>query len=104
LVHPVIDVAVDAGDAIYLGVKAPAGDYVAGYNTLGQEVYRVATYTNVCPTDCLEAACGTEVPFENIVSLGVSSGGALRVIDDIVTDGLPAPCQESVRLILLDPR
>lgn len=104
LVHPVIDVAVDAGDAIYLGVKAPAGDYVAGFNTLGQEVYRVATYTNVCPTDCLEAACGTEVPFENILSLGVSSGGALRVIDDIFTDGLPAPCQESVRLILLDPR
>jgi len=104
LVHPVIDVAVDAGDAIYLGVKTPAGDYVAGFNTLGQEVYRVATYTNVCPTDCLEAACGTEVPFENILSLGVSSGGALRVIDDIFTVGLPAPCQESVRLILLDPR
>lgn len=105
---PVADVAVDAGDVAYFAIDGGFidGQHVSARNTMGEEVYRVSDYLNLCPTGCSDplAACGETVPFEKIVSIGAAGPGYLRIVDDISTGTLPVECQESLRFIMLDPR
>jgi uncharacterized delta-60 repeat protein len=106
----VFDVAVDSGDAIY----AASGGFVSeqglgfhsvvGLNSLGAEFYRESSYQLACASGCSAPACGESVSFTRISSLGIAANGALRIIDDIAADpDLPVECQESVRIVVLDP-
>jgi len=106
----VFDVAVDSGDAIYAASgssQSEAGQAthsVVGLNSLGAEFYRESGYQLACASACASPACGTSVSFTRISSLGVAANGALRIVDDIATDpDLPPECQESVRIVVLDP-
>jgi hypothetical protein len=76
---------------------------IVALNELGDRVYTIATYEYECPPGCALAACGDAVPFTDILSLGVSASGRLRVVDDVLTDSQPAACQETIRFLLIDP-
>lgn len=102
--------ALDRHGAIYASrVILPPGDppfagQITVHNTRGALVYMLDRYTLECPSTCAAPACGTEIPFADILSLGVSTDGRLRIIDAVL-DPAPLPgCDQSVRLILLDPQ
>jgi hypothetical protein len=76
-----------------------------GLNSLGAEFYRESSYQLACASGCSAPACGESVSFTRISSLGIAANGALRIIDDIAADpDLPVECQESVRIVVLDPQ
>jgi len=98
----VSSIAVDPSGIVYATVF---GTQVRAFNELGDPVYTVSSYLHLCPSGCTSADCNTIVPFQDIQSIAVTANGGLRVLDDVsipVTD--PAPCQETVRLILIDPQ
>ena len=110
---PVFDVAVDSGDAIYLANLANSSTItdagialqsIVGLNGFGEVFYRQQGYELACAGACASADCGTFLLFTRISSLGVAANGAMRIIDDVVADpDLPPECQESVRIVVLDP-
>lgn len=102
--------ALDRRGAIYAARDefGKAGDgfgTLSAHNALGETIYVLRDYIYVCPSGCSVPDCGEKVPFNDIQWIGVGEEGRLRAIVRPVADGgLPAPCQESVRLLLLDPQ
>ncbi len=102
--------ALDRHGAVYAARVAltPLGDPLAGvlsvHNTRGDLVYLLDRYPLQCPPACSDPACGTDVPFTDIQWLGVATDGRLRIVDAL-RDPDPLPgCDESVRLVLLEPQ
>lgn len=82
-----------------------SGDAIRAINDLGDIVYSIQSYTRNCPSGCTASTCGQEVPFENIQSIAVSPTGGIRVIDDVFIPGTePSACQETFRLVLINPQ